>query len=151
MSSTITYNLDKEPFENESPIQLPSHCQIGDYVDLRVRALGAGEHTGNLLDAGKVIKVCFSPGKVTYDLEFTVEIDHENKKRHTTRIHNVDSAFVLKRTQDYLDQLPQEPYDDRSEWQRVIDELINRVDPNTTDGSKILSHLKRERTKPELD
>ena len=89
------------------------------------------------------------PGKVTYDLEFTVSIDHENKKRHTTRIHNVDSAFVLKCTTEYLDQLPSYNgpiYADRTTRQRIIDELINEIDPNNIDGSKIISHLKRAKT-----
>jgi hypothetical protein len=39
------------------------------------------------------------------------------------------------------------PDDDRTERQRVIDELINDIDPNTTNGSVILSYLKRNRTK----
>jgi len=40
-------------------------------------------------------------------------------------------------------------HDDRTERQRVIDELINDndIDPNTTNGSVILSYLKRNRTK----
>jgi hypothetical protein len=37
--------------------------------------------------------------------------------------------------------------DERTERQRVIDELINDVDPNTGNGSMILSYLKRNRTK----
>jgi hypothetical protein len=39
------------------------------------------------------------------------------------------------------------PYDERTERQRVIDELINDVDLNTGNGSMILSYLKRNRTK----
>lgn len=37
--------------------------------------------------------------------------------------------------------------DDRSERERVIDWLINDIDPNTTNGSVILSYLKRNRSK----
>lgn len=37
--------------------------------------------------------------------------------------------------------------DDRSERERVIDWLINDIDPNTSNGSIILSYLKRNRTR----
>lgn len=75
---------------------LPSQFQVGDYVDLLMRA-GNDELFPEQLTAGKVTKVQFSVGKVFYDLEFTVDIDHENRVRHTTRIHSVDSAFVVPR------------------------------------------------------
>jgi hypothetical protein len=72
----------------DSP-KLPSHHQLGDYVHLVV-----SKEPNSVLWSGKVIKVHFSPSKVMYDLEFTVSIDNENKKRYTTRIHNVDGALV---------------------------------------------------------
>lgn len=39
------------------------------------------------------------------------------------------------------------PYDERTERERVTDELINAIDPNTSNGAIILSYLKRNRTK----
>lgn len=39
------------------------------------------------------------------------------------------------------------PYDERTERERVTDELINGIDPNTTNGSVLLSYLKRNRSK----
>lgn len=40
-----------------------------------------------------------------------------------------------------------EVYDPRTERQRVVDWLINDIDPNTTNGNIILSYLRRNRTK----
>ena len=39
------------------------------------------------------------------------------------------------------------PYDERTERERVTDELINSIDPNTINGAIILSYLKRNRTR----
>lgn len=36
--------------------------------------------------------------------------------------------------------------DERTERERVIDELINEIDPNTMDGNKMISYLKRNRS-----
>lgn len=72
---------------------LPSAFQLGEYVNFSVSERSHVFADGNVLKHGKVIKVLFSPGKVCYDLEFTVAIDNANKKRYVTRIHNVDGAL----------------------------------------------------------
>lgn len=78
--------------EIEQPT-LPSHHQIGDYVHVVVSKAASEADEESILYHGKVIKVHFGPGKLTYDLEFTVTVDTKNKKRYVTRIHNVDSAL----------------------------------------------------------
>lgn len=75
-------------------LRLPSHLQINDYADVILTKEGLSSRA-NMLSAGKVIKVHFTESKVTYDFEFTTAI--EDNHRYTTRIHNVDSAFVVKR------------------------------------------------------
>lgn len=75
---------------------LPSYLQIGDYCDVVISNHLSGFGINKLTD-GRVIKVHFSIGKVTYDLEFTFSIDPDTNKRYTTRIHNVDSAFCDKK------------------------------------------------------
>ncbi len=76
--------------------KLPSSFQIGDFVHVEVTNRHAKDVLGlehSILYHGKVVKVHFATGKVTYDLEFTVSIDNNNQKRYVTRIHNVDSAL----------------------------------------------------------
>jgi hypothetical protein len=144
-------------------IKLPSPFQVGESVGLQ-----------NLIDLlerardGKTTRVSFMNGKVKYDLQIPIrEGTHlDGPVTGYFRIANVEGRFLntplengfhYNSTRDQSlrehQQICNEGqiFDDRTEWERVIDELINRVDPNTTDGSKILSHLKRERTKPELD
>lgn len=75
---------------------LPSHFQIGDYCDL-ILSEGTEKEFPQFLIAGRVTKVHFSESKVMYDLEFTYKIDHSEKFRHMTRIHNVDSVLCFDR------------------------------------------------------
>lgn len=84
---------------------LPSYLQFGDYCDFIVCNPITEDDDPNQLTAGKVIKIHFSPNKITYDLEFTVSLDSLTKVRNVTRVHNVDSAFVVLRDQQYLDQI----------------------------------------------
>lgn len=81
---------------NPVPGQLPSYLQLGDYCDFVVMN-GTDHQLPNQLWAGQVIKVHFTISKVMYDLEYTVSIDHKTDTRHVTRIHNIDSAFLVKR------------------------------------------------------
>lgn len=74
---------------------LPSSHQIGDYVHFVVSYHSPGYLKNSVLWHGKVTKVHFDKGKVTYDLEFTVAIDNTNNIRHVTRVHNADSSLVI--------------------------------------------------------
>lgn len=85
-------NKVKLPKWEGSPL-LPSAFQLGEYVHVAIGEDSFRFAHGNVLKHGKVIKVHFASGKVSYDLEFTVAIDNANKKRYTTRIHNVDGAL----------------------------------------------------------
>ena len=73
--------------------ELPSAFQIDQFVNLVISKAASELDEDNVLHNGRVIKIHFAPGKVCYDLEFTVAIDNANKKRYTTRIHNVDGAL----------------------------------------------------------
>jgi len=77
-----------------------SFVAINEYVDVRL-----GEGLGMELRAGKVIKKHSAVDEYpyAYDLEFTTSIDDENKKRHTTRIHNVSTSLCTKRTPSYIE------------------------------------------------
>lgn len=65
--------------------KLPSQFQLGEFVKLEISK-------DNILRNGQISKIHFSPSKVLYDLDFKV-IELEGKS-YSTRIHNVDSAFV---------------------------------------------------------
>jgi len=73
---------------------------IHDYVDVKT-----GTGPGTELRAGRVIKKhsAVNDYPYAYDLEFTVSIDDETKKRHTTRIHNVATGLCVKRTPSYIE------------------------------------------------
>lgn len=75
-----------------------SFVSIGDHVDVIVSKMPDGT-PGNYLVAGKVIRKHeqVEGYPCAYDLEFTVDIDHEAKKRHTMRIYNVATEFCEKR------------------------------------------------------
>lgn len=77
-----------------------SFVAINEYVDVRL-----GDGLGMELRAGKVIKKhsAIDEYPYAYDLEFTTSIDDENKKRHTTRIHNVSTSLCTKRTPSYIE------------------------------------------------
>jgi hypothetical protein len=87
--------------------KLPSHHQIGDYVHLVVTKSASHLDKTSILWHGRVTKVHFDPGKVTYDLEFTVTIDAVNKKRYVTRVHNVDGALCCS-VKEYEDSKAEE-------------------------------------------
>ena len=77
---------------------------IGDYVDVILNFMPDGESPDNFLTAGKVIKRHYdseNSDPCSYDLEFTVEINHEKRLRSTTRIYNVDAKFCRKRDKVY--------------------------------------------------
>jgi hypothetical protein len=73
---------------------------IDDYVDVKT-----GTGPGTELRAGRVIKKhsAIDDYPYAYDLEFTISIDDENKKRHTSRIHNVATGLCVKRTPSYIE------------------------------------------------
>jgi hypothetical protein len=75
---------------------LPSRFQIGHWVDVIFTKMTLNE-LPKQIDACKVIGIHFTESKVLYDLETTIDIDHANKIRHTTRIYRVDSEFVFPR------------------------------------------------------
>lgn len=65
--------------------KLPSQFQFGDPVKIEL-------NKDNTLNNGEIAKIHFSPSKVLYDIDFKViEI---GGKSYSTRIHNIDSAFV---------------------------------------------------------
>ena len=84
--------------KNQMP-KLPSAHQIGDKVKLQFGTSGMVENC-------EVIKVHFTESKVLYDVEVSGNFDAwkevldqaEVKKndRWSTRLYNVDSAFVTK-------------------------------------------------------
>lgn len=88
--------------QKESPL-----VDIGDYVDLNLGWDKMGR-IRNQLRAGKVIKKhsILEGYPVAYDLEFTTEL--EDGKRKTTRIHNVSTAYCVKRTAEYLERQAKE-------------------------------------------
>ncbi len=72
-------------------VKLPSRFQIGDKVCLNLQVYDGTEEVSSILKC-KIVNVHFASEKVRYDLEFTV-----NKEGNSTRIYNVDSAFVIDR------------------------------------------------------
>jgi len=83
--------------------KLPSALQIGDYADVIIWEGASLLDEESILTACKVINVHFGLGSVRYDFEALVSIDNETKTRHVTRIYNIDSAFVHKRTPHHID------------------------------------------------
>lgn len=89
-------------------IKLPSAFQVGDYCYLR---------TGNRSHLhSEVTAVKFTHGKVLYDITVSIdlpsiEVDFDGKSEKT-RIHGVDSAFVI--TVDQYDQ-----WRTATDWQSV--------------------------------
>lgn len=77
-----------------------SYVAINEYVDVRL-----GDGLGRELRAGKVIKKhsAIDEYPYAYDLEFTISIDDESRKRHTSRIHNVATGLCVKRTPSYIE------------------------------------------------
>lgn len=89
----------------------PEMCvEVGDYVDINLGWDKVGR-IKNELRAGKVIKKhSVEEGyPIAYDLEFTTAL--EDGKRKTTRIHNVSTAYCVKRTEKYLKQQSKEDRD----------------------------------------
>jgi hypothetical protein len=86
------------------------HVEVGDYVDINLGWDKVGR-IRNELRAGKVIKKhSVEEGyPIAYDLEFTTAL--EDGKRKTTRIHNVSTAFCVKRTKEYLAEQSKEDRD----------------------------------------
>lgn len=68
-------------------IKLPGAFQIDDVVIVDLGVSGAFN--------GVITKVHFDPGKITYDLSVDYSFGPIGNERHTTRIHNIDSAFVF--------------------------------------------------------
>ena len=68
-------------------IKLPSAFQIEDVVIVDLGVSGAFN--------GVITKVHFDPGKITYDVSVAYSFGPTGDEHHTTRIHNIDSAFVF--------------------------------------------------------
>jgi len=146
----------------DNQIKLPSAFQVNEKVGLQM-LIDMLERARD----GETTRVSFMKGKVKYDLQIPIRegnrLDEEAPIVGYFRIANVDSAFVhipydneyfynslrdrnLREHQHIVNEAQgNKVFDDRTERERVIDELINEVDPNQIDGSKILSHLKRAR------
>lgn len=106
---------------NTSMDKLPSQFQPGDAVGLQrlLEQLASAK--------AEVSKVSFLPGKVRYDLQVSTPDG-------SMRLANIDSSFVDVPISD-----------ERSYRERIIDELINGVDP--VNSMAPIVYLQRNRSK----
>lgn len=143
-------NKVKLPKWEGSPL-LPSAFQLGEYVHVSVGERSVKYATDNLLKNGKVIKIHFAPGKVCYDLEFTVAIDNVTNKRYTTRIHNVDGALCEPVIEDSTIRTPdQNSFYDNILWslEKSLEEIGNycfqRGNFSATEWNRIIHNLNKD-------
>lgn len=133
--------MEKVELPEIEQLTLPSHHQIGDYVHVVVSKAASEADEESILYHGKVIKVHFGPGKVTYDLEFTVTVDTKNKKRYVTRIHNIDGALCcsIKEYEDSKNEekMPEDSPFDHGGWYNS-NEIIFPVNEDLISGDKLI-------------
>jgi hypothetical protein len=136
---------------------LPSAHHIDEFVDLNFGPKVLDGHGNTLIEAslksGQVKGVHFKHGKILYDLEFTVSIDDDGRK--TTRIHNIDSAFVDKKIinskgecidplAEHLLSLSQWKREQLQVWGPVLNFMHNQdLKPGSSISEKVLDILKQ--------